>query len=362
VSAWVLTFDTSPLFRQQAASCYVSGVVPPPTPLPSNTTLRQEAILFEGASNVVLFEAYLNPQTLKVADAPTWYWPEAVSGGQHTGSTFTFTSSQSVRTLGPTSLSRTALETRLTSSTFTFVRNGAQASGTLSFSSQYACVDNGSTTTAQCPRTAPFAPDAASCSVTLPFTAQQQAQVPLWPRPGPPLVGVPQYGGFLTADFVTDPSCYVGGQLPAFRLQTVNQPRYLPVQPVTLPSGPALDVGSMVTRLLDLRLGDSPRVQLTDPLLATTANTFARSVTLSGPGPFQYNRTATESRAWSITLPFAPVGGFAQTMMTVRSEYRCVDSGSALSQRCPTGTATDPVAPDAASCQRMLPMESFQLP
>jgi len=356
VSAWVLTFDLAPIQRLQLASCYVGGVLPAPPPTPTVTTLRMQTVLFEGATSTMLFETFIAPQTLRIGESPVYVWPPAISGGARAGSTTTFTSTEQVRRLGPSP--RTAIELRQFATTFSFVRNGAQATGTITVSSQYSCVDNGAMPAAQCPRTAPFAMDAASCSVTMPFTAQQQAQVPLWPRPSAPQVGVPQYGAFITVDFVTDPSCYRDRQVPVQQWSETNQPRYRPLQPTTLPSGPALTLAQP----LNVRLGDSPDLLLSDPLLATGTNVFAWSSTLTQTGPFLLGRTANETRSWAVTFPFAPMNGVHQGPMTVRSEYSCVDSGAQPAQRCPLGTATDPLGPDAATCQRALPVEAFLLP
>ena len=317
-----------------------------------------EAVLFEGTTSSLLFDTYDTPQRLQVGEAPNYFWPEAISAGVKSGSTTSFTSTESLRSVGPAP--RTSLETRQFSTTLSFVRSGSQASGTITIASQYSCVDTGAAASAQCPRTAPFAMDAASCTVTLPFTAQQQAQVPLWPRPSAPLIGVPQYGVFVTLPFVDDPTCYRDRQLPTQQWRETNQPRYRPLQPTTLASGPALQLGG--GRNLTMRLGDAPQVALGEPLLATGPNVYARTTTSTSVGPFQSSRTANETRSWTVTFPFTPANGVHQGLMTVRSQYTCVDSGPQLSQRCPLGGLTDPVAPDAATCQRALPVEAFLLP
>ncbi len=354
MTGWVITVDITGALRPPA-NCYIGGVLPTLPPL-TNRTLRLESVLFEAATSALLFETYDTPQQLRLGDSPNYRWPIAISGGVRSGSMTSFTGAEQFRSYGPSP--RTSIESRQFSTAVTFVRNGAQASGTITISAQYSCVDNGATSTAQCPRAPPFAMDAASCSVTMPFTAQQQAQVPLWPRASVPLVGVPQYGAFITADFVNDPTCYGNQQIPVQQWLETNQPRYHAIQPVTLPSGPALEF----TRPFTVRLGDAPEVTVMDPLPASGANTFARTLTWNGMGPWQYGKTANETRSWTVTFPFAPTNGLHQGPMTVRSQYTCMDSGTQPSQRCPLGTLTDPFGPDPGTCQRSLPVQAFQLP
>jgi hypothetical protein len=186
VSPWSMAIDVSALNRALPASCYVNNVVPSTFPT-GPLTLTLQAVSFERLG----FDLILEPSTtvIRLGQAPEYFFPEAIVDGTRTGSEWGPTGVLQVRSLGPVSLARSAIETRDYSTKVTFTRNGNQASGTLTIAASYSCLDNGPALADQCPRSPPFAPDAANCSVTFPFTAQQLTQIPAWALPSSPTTG-----------------------------------------------------------------------------------------------------------------------------------------------------------------------------
>ncbi len=345
-----MAIDVSALNRALPASCYVNNVVPSTFPT-GPLTLTLQAVSFERLG----FDLILEPSSsvLRLGQAPEYRFPEAIVGGTRTGSGWGLTGELQVAGLGPVTLARSAIETRTHSTRVTFTRNGNQASGTLTIAASYRCVDNGPALADQCPRSAPFAPDAAECSVTFPFTAQQLTQIPAWALPSSPTTAE-AFVLLHDEPLVDNASCYVGNRVPQARFASSNLRRVQRIQRVTLPSGQGLS-----TSFASFALGDAPVIRVGEPFRAlNAANQFGLTQSTTSVGPL--GRTSMERRSTSITMPFAPQGGFLEADLSLSSTYSCTDTGAQTSQRCPL--PGEQPAFDSASCSVRMPFVAYRLP
>lgn len=349
VAGWALDIDVSALRRALPASCYVSGVVPNTFPM-GPTTVQFQAVTFERDAFEIAFDE-ANAPTIKMGDAPTYAFPEAIANGTR-GATAQVSGVLQTASLGPVSLNRFAIETRVLQTQLSFTRNGDQASGMLTLTARYRCVDNGSAAQDTCPRAAPFAPDAAECTMSFPFTGQRLMQVPQWVLPATPSTAE-AFALLLDERSVDNALCYVSRRVPQMRFAHLNLPTLLSLQRATLPSGQALRMS-----VRSFRLGDSPEVVVNQPLLATaTANQFTLTAQRMSLGPSP--RTSTETRSSVVTLTLPPT---ATTDLTITSNYACVDSGPTALQQCPVPSAGGQPAQDAASCTFSMSGTAYRLP
>jgi hypothetical protein len=353
VSAWTLTLDVSALNRPLPATCYVAQMVPSPIPQ-GPSTLTVDAVLFDDAQ---LPAIALDPQApfIRLGDSPSIELPDVIDNGRRDAGTLEFIGERQTASLGPTSLGRNAIETRISQVALAIDRRtSATLSGTLRLSSSYRCSDNGTATADQCPRTAPFATDAADCSLTMPFQAQPRASLPAWIRPRLPTAGAEQWALLLDARFIDNSNCYVSNRLPQARVATANLRVLYPMERFASPMALAIED-------LSFSLGDAPRVTVDGPL-TLNVNQYRFEKTTTTMGPLERNRTALETRSGSVTLPFTPAAGRVESTMTVTAQYLCVNGGAAPMQQCPSGTSTDPLARDAANCTAMFTAGAFRLP
>lgn len=350
-TAWQVTLDMSPLNQPLRATCYVNR--PPPSSVPTLAPVRFDIVLF----NHPTFPAIAIDPTapsLVIGDSPRFDFPEVITNGVTSGATTTFTGQRQVASLGPASLLRNAIETRSLEAVLTVNSSSGRPAGTLTINSRYLCTDNGSSAMNQCPRTAPFGADAASCDVSLAFTAQPIA-MPAWALPETSVAGAEAYALILDSRFVDDALCYVTTRVPTTRTATINLRAYHALQRVTLPSGPALEIDNLVARL-----GDAPTITVDLPL-ETFGSEFRMMRTVTSLGPVSRGRTANETRTTSASTAFTPVGGQAEGYLTLNSQYSCMASGASAMQQCPAGTSTDPLAVDAASCSVMWNYQAFRV-
>ena len=192
-----------------AASCFRSGVLPPNAAIPAGTV---EALVWQsGGSQFITFDRTL---TWKLGDAPSIRPPTATKGGSGT------LAWQAIETRPIGAL---YTEARSTAAAFTFDSLAtASTTGALQLRAEYACI-NGSQA---CP-TGTLAPaDAASCQLTLSFTAQLVPLTAKWTTPAAPVTGAQTYLAAMDATpvrTIANPACFRNNMLPTGRGSLVEQ-------------------------------------------------------------------------------------------------------------------------------------------
>ncbi|MDX2013122.1 MAG: hypothetical protein SFW67_23205 [Myxococcaceae bacterium] len=353
VSAWTLSIDVSALNRPLPATCYVGQMVPSTIPqVPP--TMMVDAVLFDAPEFPTLALDPMAP-LVTLGNAPAIELPDAIANGERDGGVLEFQGERQLSSLGPTTLGRSAIELRTSETTVTVTsRSATSVAGTFTLEGRYACVDNGTQVNEQCPRAAPFAPDAATCRLTVPFTGQRRATLPSWARSSTAMAGTDRWALFREERFVDNAACYVGNRVPQARFSTRNLRRLHHLQRVSAPTALAIED-------LSFSLGQAPLVEVDAPL-TLSVNQYRFTRTTMRMGPVERNRTALETRTGTVRMPFAPVDGVASDFFTVDSQYVCMSGGPSPMQQCPAGTPSDPLASDAVNCSVAVGYVAYQLP
>jgi hypothetical protein len=154
-------------------------------------------------------------------------------------------------------------------------------------------------------------------------------------------------------DFVDNSSCYIGNRVPQARTAQSN---YRRDANWVIWDGVA-DQGGQLKQYLDIgtpnfKLGDSPRVVVEDVIEGDAAlRTFTAERQIASFGPRERMRNAIETRVGRITVQWDNYNPAATGLITIRSEYRCVDNGQMMQDQCPRGGGGDPVGNEAANCE-----------
>jgi hypothetical protein len=300
-------------------------VLPPNPTLPSRTL---EVLIWQTTAGRQ-FIALADLGSIQLGDAPIIRAPEGVEGSNGTLQTLT-------NVQRPVADQYT--EARQTTARLVFSALSTNApTGTLELGAGYACLAG----RAACPVGAAAPADSVSCSLTIPFTAQEVPVTARWTRPSVPIAGAETYLVAIDpAPLMTlaTPSCFRNNNLPAGRGS------------VTTMNGRALDLWQVTTtgstRALNVMqqtfmLGDAPTITL-DAELPEVSGSFLKTTSVQKPIADQY----TEVRATRVTVP-GFTGPEATTRLELQSQYACVKG----LVDCPVGDASPQ---DAASCQVIL--------
>lgn len=301
------------------ASCSVSGTA---SQFPATTL---DVLTWRAGS--AYFLALRNAPQLRLGNSPVISFPEAIEGDSATR--FAFLRS------AQTPISDSYTEARQVQALFEFSDLGASPTGTVEFSSQFACIRNRD----NCPTSGP---DYASCNLLVSFTATTIAIDPAWFRPTTEISGAQR---FLSAWDVTPftsisvPSCFRNSNLPAGQANVIEQnARSLLVLQRT--------ANTLSLDGFELRLGEAPLIRPPADIVLNDGN-FTWQGNVSTP-----SGTYTEVRQTSVSIADPLDGG---TTASFASQYACVQG----SGPCPTGSDA-PI--DAASCSEQTTFKAIAVP
>ncbi|MDX2013908.1 MAG: hypothetical protein SFW67_27170 [Myxococcaceae bacterium] len=153
-------------------------------------------------------------------------------------------------------------------------------------------------------------------------------------------------------DFVDNSSCYIGNRVPQARTAQSN---YRRDANWVIWDGVA-DQGGQLKQYLDIgtpkfKLGDSPEVVVEDVIEGDAAlRSFTAERQVARFGPMERGRNAIETLVGRITVLWDNYNPAATGLITINSEYKCVDNGQMQSDQCPRGGGGDPVGREAANC------------
>lgn len=314
------------------ASCF-RGTPPSPAMLPARTV---EVLVWQGAGNAQ-FIALTELADYRLGDAPVIRSPDAVQGSDRV---FAWLENEQ----RPVQDQYTEARQKLLRFTFTDL-TADSTTGTLDLNAQYACING----RLACPTGAALPPDAASCSVSIPFAAQAVPLGTRWTTPTAPVSGASRYLVAIDASPVralSVPSCFRNNNLPAGRASVTEQNSRL------LDVWQTFSIGStnyLRTSQWTWKLGDSPDIRVNADLSATGGD-----YTLSTNTVMPIGASYTETRMTSISTAVIS-GDTASLQLELASSYSCAAGQSP----CPVG---DAVPADAASCSAALNASAVRVP
>lgn len=306
-------------------TCYRSGQAPSSVPTGPGV-VTEEWLLVSGSFPYLVFPPNSGALGAHLGEAePAAALPRAIEGASNT-----WIGRRMVSRRGPSSASRTALES--VTASWAIDLNLQSRSGTLTLTHDYSCTSLGTQPADQCP-SQPVRP--ATCSVVFPLTLQALTQLPAWAR-----LPAGAQGAFF---FVTETSpqvasCYVANRVPDEQVTTGSIRRFelVTAEPHRL----------SFTSPWRVKLGDSPEFTFSQLNAPSESDRFSFSTSRTSQGPVHLQRTANEVRSGFVSTQFPPSG---TGEIRLSSTYACVDQGAQPSQRCPTGAEAP--APDAVNCQ-----------
>lgn len=316
------------------ASCYRNNM-PPANPTVAPRTLEVLVWNVGGTAHYIALGELLPYQ---LGDAPTIRPPEAVEG--------------TARILGWVRNTQTPIndqytEARQMEASFAFADlTASSTTGTLSLSSQYACIRN----RGDCPVDSMAAADAASCNATLTFSAQAVPFTAKWATPEAAVTGATKY--LVSLDYtpvktISVPSCFRNNSFPAgrgnaaeFNMRDLDVWQVFTIGPSTY----------LRTTRQTLYLGDAPAIRIDADLSSMDGGAFVLNTSRLTPFSGLYEETRSTAVSTSpLTADVVPA------RIDLSSSYSCTPGTST----CP---APDLAAADAASCQSTVNAVAVRLP